>query len=95
MSVAPTHKARRHATVAMTALIAAGFALNYGAARVAFGGLLAWAVLALLLYALVACSAWAVAAWRDRRPDPWAYDPELDGPIAQEIEGRTFPPPRR
>lgn len=91
MTLALAQHARRHATVALTGLVITGLALRYGAGgSLLFLTLLAWAFFALLAYALLACAAWAVDAWRHRKPDPWAYDPELDGPIAQEFEGRSF-----
>jgi hypothetical protein len=49
--------------------------------------------LLLLLVGLLHFAAAGLIALFARRPDPWAYDPDLDGPIAQELAGRSFPPP--
>ncbi|MEA3202698.1 MAG: hypothetical protein QOI63_364 [Thermoplasmata archaeon] len=86
----PRQQARRHLTTALALLVAAVFLLRLGSLA---GNLAWWGFFLTLLYAAGAAAWWAVAALRNPRPDPWAYDPDLDGPIAQEIEGRSYPPP--
>jgi hypothetical protein len=51
---------------------------------------------AVMVFAVAALLLWAYRGWRlHRATDPWAYDPELDGPIAEAVEGRSFPPPAK
>jgi hypothetical protein len=87
---ASRRRARRHVTTAVSLLVAAAFLMRLGSVA---GEAMPWLFLAALAYALGAAAWWAVAVLRSPRPDPWAYDPELDGPIAQEMEGTTFAPP--
>lgn len=95
MEDAPARRrARHHATLSIGLLVAAAFLLRLGPGRGALQEtVLPWTLVLLGAYAAVAILWWIVVAWRHRRPDPWAYDPDLDGPIAQEIEGRTYAPP--
>lgn len=93
-------RARRHLFLAIVLLVAAAFALRF---RTVGPLQLVGPTILFLLVAYAAGSAlwWAAAALRDRRQDPWAYDPVLDGPVAEAIEGRSYlrppgppPPPR-
>jgi hypothetical protein len=76
--------------LAIGLLIAAGFVL-----RGSSFGLIPWVIFLLIVYAVGACLWWGILAWRHRRPDPWAYDAELDGPIAEAFEGRSYADPRK
>jgi hypothetical protein len=94
-------RARHHLTVAIGLLVAAAFVLRFGAWSALFEAVAAWLLLALVAYAAGALLWWIAVAWRHRKPDPWAYDPELDGPIAEAMEGRSYlrapgpaPPPQ-
>jgi len=82
--------ARRHATLAIGLLVAGVFVLRLGPGGGALQSVVPWAFFLLLLYAAVACLWWAATALRHRKPDPWAYDPELDGPVAEAMEGRSY-----
>ncbi|MCA1818587.1 MAG: hypothetical protein LC620_00795 [Halobacteriales archaeon] len=83
-------RARHHVTLAVGLLVVAAFTVRLGLPPLL--------LLLLVAYAAAAAAWWAVAAWRDPKPDPWAYDPELDGPVAEAMEGRSYlrppgPPP--
>ncbi|MEA3143661.1 MAG: hypothetical protein QOG31_985 [Thermoplasmata archaeon] len=97
---AARQRARRHATLAIGLLVAAAFALRFGPGRgIVQEQLLPWVLVALGAYAALAILWWAAAVLRHPRPDPWEYDAELDGPVAEAMEGRSYlrpdgaPPP--
>lgn len=47
----------------------------------------------ILLLCALAAAAWMYWGWRlARRADPWAYDPELDGPDADQPTAREGAP---
>lgn len=87
-------RARNRFVVVMVLLFLLGGGLRLAGAQ--WGGVLPVSLAILVLLVLVAWTllGWTIAGWRLRRADdPWAYDAELDGPIAMELEGRSYGPP--
>lgn len=101
-------RARRWAVAGIVLLLLFGFGLSYsswiaagggaGMLAVFVSGLFAtWVFVAVLLFTVATLAVWMYWGWRlHRAHDPWAYDPELDGPDPNARRGlddaRELPP---
>lgn len=76
-------------------MMALGFGMLFGGVTVgALVGLQALLLVGAVLFTLYGAAAWSYWGYRMHRiADPWRWDPDLDGPVARIMEGRSFASP--